>query len=209
MFHRDLADPCHTEGRYSMCCMFYRSMFTMLDSLQSGNNPAKCFTETWLTHAIQRGDIARVLEPVLLLLLHPDTARISIQHVNIHQPKNVKLSISSSDEEMVVTEARIYAISSEGGNVIYHVNPKGAKPVIRKKTADEQVRSTTLTSLGNKGMQTVGSNSRFSENEFSFDKVDVNQVNLRLNPFGSNSSLDKSLLFDGFDISLSKITNAK
>ncbi len=50
-------------------------MFLMLDSLASDTNPCRALTQTWLTHAIQRGDIARVLEPILLMLLHPDTAR--------------------------------------------------------------------------------------------------------------------------------------
>ncbi len=47
----------------------------MLDSLQSETNPCRALTQTWLTHAIQRNDIARIMEPVLLVLLHPDTAR--------------------------------------------------------------------------------------------------------------------------------------
>ena len=47
----------------------------MLDSLQSEINPCHSLTQTWLTHAIQRGDIARIMEPMLLVLLHPDTAR--------------------------------------------------------------------------------------------------------------------------------------
>ena len=50
-------------------------MFLMLDALQNDTHPCRALTQTWLTHAIERGDVARILEPILLILLHPDTAR--------------------------------------------------------------------------------------------------------------------------------------
>ena len=31
----------------------------------------------WVSHSLEQGDIGRILEPLLLLLLHPSTARIS------------------------------------------------------------------------------------------------------------------------------------
>ena len=48
----------------------------MLDSLQSDTHPCSALAQTWLTHSVQRGDVARILEPLLLILLHPDTARL-------------------------------------------------------------------------------------------------------------------------------------
>ena len=50
-------------------------MFVMLDSLQMDSHPCHIVTQTWLNQALQRGDISRLLEPLLLILLHPDTAR--------------------------------------------------------------------------------------------------------------------------------------
>lgn len=54
---------------------YCRSMFLMLDCLKSELSPLKVLATTWLTHIIQQGDIARVMEPLLQILLHPDTAR--------------------------------------------------------------------------------------------------------------------------------------
>lgn len=48
----------------------------MLDSLQSDIHLSSSLTQTWLLHAVQRGDLMRILEPLLLILLHPDTARL-------------------------------------------------------------------------------------------------------------------------------------
>lgn len=55
--------------------MFDRSMFVVLDGLHQDLHPCRTLAETWITHSVQRGDIARLLEPVLLILLHADTAR--------------------------------------------------------------------------------------------------------------------------------------
>ena len=52
-----------------------RSMFVVLDSLREEDSTVKSVTTNWLTHLLQRGDIGRVLDPLLNMLLHPDTAR--------------------------------------------------------------------------------------------------------------------------------------
>jgi hypothetical protein len=102
--------------------------------------------------------------------------------VNVHQPRTVCLS-ESSEENL---EANIYAISSEGGNVIYHVS--STKDVPKKQFSDE-LKSYALTVLGEKGAHTAPMRSR-SEQELHFDKVDPSNVSLRINPFGSANSLD-------------------
>ena len=50
-------------------------MFVVLDCLREESSPVKSLATNWLTHVIQHGDISRVMEPLLLMLLHPDTAR--------------------------------------------------------------------------------------------------------------------------------------
>ena len=57
------------------CCVLSRSMFVVLDSLKEESSAAKSLAITWLTQVVQRGDISRVLRPILLMMLHPDTAR--------------------------------------------------------------------------------------------------------------------------------------
>lgn len=53
----------------------------MLDSLSYWEGPASAVARAWLNQVLQRHDLARVLEPLLLLLLHPKTHRLSIQRV--------------------------------------------------------------------------------------------------------------------------------
>ncbi|KAM3873118.1 protein DOP1A isoform 1-T1 [Diretmus argenteus] len=60
---------------------FDRSLFIMLDSLSYWDPSASAVGRAWLNQVLQRHDIARVLEPLLLLLLHPKTHRVSIQRV--------------------------------------------------------------------------------------------------------------------------------
>ena len=125
----------------------------------------------------------------IILILH-FTFRVSIQHVNIHKPRKVHLSESSEDD----TEANIYAISSEGGNVIYHVSMARNET---KKHSREELKSYALTVLNDRGAKTAPVRTR-SEQELHFERVNPSDLMLRINPFGSESSLDK-LIFDGYD----------
>uniref|UniRef100_A0A8C9VXY2 DOP1 leucine zipper like protein A n=1 Tax=Scleropages formosus TaxID=113540 RepID=A0A8C9VXY2_SCLFO len=70
----------------SMFIMFFTvceniSLFIMLDSLSYWDGSTSAVGRAWLNQVLQRHDIARVLEPLLLLLLHPKTHRVSIQRV--------------------------------------------------------------------------------------------------------------------------------
>ncbi|XP_066558430.1 protein dopey-1 isoform X2 [Amia ocellicauda] len=60
---------------------FDRSLFIMLDSLSSWDASTCSVGQAWLNQVLQRHDIARLLEPLLLLLLHPKTHRVSVQRV--------------------------------------------------------------------------------------------------------------------------------
>lgn len=53
----------------------------MLDSLSYWDPCTSSIGRAWLSQVLQRHDIARLLEPILLLLLHPKTHRVSIQRV--------------------------------------------------------------------------------------------------------------------------------
>ena len=112
--------------------------------------------------------------------------RVSVQHVSFHKPRKVKISEVS---EVDSSEAHIYAISSEGGNIIYHVNTDGKK--ISGKSA-ENLKSLALV-MSDQGMTTLAP----TDHDFSFDKVRPDDLKLRINPFGSESSLDSRESFDG------------
>lgn len=57
----------------------HRSLFVVLDSLTCTDGAIGAAAQGWLVRALSLGDVARILEPVLLLLLQPKTQRTSIQ----------------------------------------------------------------------------------------------------------------------------------
>ncbi|NWI91123.1 DOP2 protein, partial [Pitta sordida] len=57
---------------------FDRSLFVVLDSLTCSDGAIGAAAQGWLIRALSLNDVARILEPVLLLLLHPRTQRTSI-----------------------------------------------------------------------------------------------------------------------------------
>ncbi|XP_036752849.2 protein dopey-1 isoform X8 [Manis pentadactyla] len=71
----------HINKSSSLARSFDRSLFIMLDSLNSLDGSTSSMGQAWLNQVLQRHDIARVLEPLLLLLLHPKTQRVSVQRV--------------------------------------------------------------------------------------------------------------------------------
>ncbi|NXI24603.1 DOP1 protein, partial [Sterrhoptilus dennistouni] len=90
----------HVNKSSSFGRTFDRSLFIMLDSLNSLDGSTWSVGQAWLNQVLQRHDIARVLEPLLLLLLHPKTQRVSVQRVqaecywtkspNHHEEENEK-----------------------------------------------------------------------------------------------------------------------
>ncbi|XP_072471021.1 protein DOP1B isoform X2 [Notamacropus eugenii] len=57
---------------------FDRSLFVVLDSLTCSDEAIGAAAQGWLVRALSLNDVSRILEPVLLFLLHPKTQRISI-----------------------------------------------------------------------------------------------------------------------------------
>ncbi|XP_063772963.1 protein dopey-1 isoform X2 [Pseudophryne corroboree] len=82
----------HVNKSSSYGRTFDRSLFIMLDSLNSLDGCTSSVSQAWLHQVLQRHDIARVLEPLLLLLLHPKTQRISVQRVQAerHLSKSIR-----------------------------------------------------------------------------------------------------------------------
>ncbi|MBN3274071.1 DOP2 protein, partial [Polyodon spathula] len=58
---------------------FDRSLFVVLDSLNCQDSAISAAAQGWLVRAFSLNDVVRIVEPVLLLLLHPRTQRSSIQ----------------------------------------------------------------------------------------------------------------------------------
>ncbi|KOC60909.1 Protein dopey-1 like protein [Habropoda laboriosa] len=111
-------------------CMksFDQSLLKILDNLQlADNSPLKLHAQSWLLHSLMRGDISRIVDPLLIILLDPSTCRMSVLHVSIQHSNTVLTKNDTVEEKSEVQDdtegaAKIYAISSVDGNVIYHVS---------------------------------------------------------------------------------------
>lgn len=113
----------------------------MLDNLQLPDSSAlKVETQNWLLHSILRGDVHRLLDPILMMLLDPATARVSVLHVRIQQHADTTIADPSSIDDKT---PKIYAISSVDGNVIYHVSEK-CKGEVKPGKAKRVFVQTTL-----------------------------------------------------------------
>uniref|UniRef100_A0A1A8CSR2 Dopey family member 2 n=1 Tax=Nothobranchius kadleci TaxID=1051664 RepID=A0A1A8CSR2_NOTKA len=65
---------------------FDRSLCVVVDSLSSTDGSVSAAAQCWLVRALSLKDVIRILEPILLLLLHPSTQRCSIQNVKQNAP---------------------------------------------------------------------------------------------------------------------------
>uniref|UniRef100_A0A3B3TXW5 DOP1 leucine zipper like protein B n=1 Tax=Poecilia latipinna TaxID=48699 RepID=A0A3B3TXW5_9TELE len=59
----------------------FDSLCVVVDSLTSADGSISAAAQCWLVRALSLNDVIRILEPILLLLLHPSTQRCSIQSV--------------------------------------------------------------------------------------------------------------------------------
>ncbi|XP_038622014.1 protein dopey-2 isoform X2 [Tachyglossus aculeatus] len=70
---------------------FDRSLFVVLDSLNCSDGAIGAAAQGWLVRALSLNDVARILEPVLLLLLQPRTQRTSIGYVKQQSSTDLRL----------------------------------------------------------------------------------------------------------------------
>ncbi|XP_071800517.1 protein DOP1A-like isoform X4 [Asterias amurensis] len=172
---------------------FDRSLLVMMDSLECPDCMIRSVTQTWLVHAIDRGDIARLLEPILLVLLHPATARVSVQFLHT-KPAQKATGDSAEEEAAAEAESRIYSISSIEGEVKYYVikdgkraiaiNPSRQDPVFACTTIDDKMKY--VTNKANTGL-------RYSVPPQMLSKTLSVTVNPMTQPgYGSDSDSDVS-----------------
>lgn len=59
----------------------FRTLCVVVNSLSSTDSSISTAAQRWLIRALSLNDVIRILEPILLLLLHPSTQRYSIQTI--------------------------------------------------------------------------------------------------------------------------------
>ncbi|XP_067845265.1 protein dopey-1 isoform X2 [Heptranchias perlo] len=112
---------------------FDRSLFIMLDSLSSMDGSTCSVAQAWLNQVIQRHDIARILEPLLLLLLHPKTQRISVQRMQIER------HINKSKNPPIEDDGDNYLRGINGVDVFGHLSFNSGKHPASKGTISKHL----------------------------------------------------------------------
>lgn len=136
---------------------FDRSLFVVLDSLNCSDGAIGAAAQGWLIRALSLNDVARILEPVLLLLLHPKTQRTSIHyikqknsaedmHVWLHKKKaSLKESgISESNSEENLPLSQFTTVDREA--IWAEVEKDPEKPELKTEQFGLQEASLSVTS---------------------------------------------------------------
>ncbi|CAN9497675.1 unnamed protein product [Ophioblennius macclurei] len=107
-----------TSRTLSLNRSFDRSLCVVVDSLSCTDSSISAAAQCWLSRALSLNDVIRILEPILLLLLHPTSQRCSIQSVQQHLssgdlkiPNNRSRSSSKTQADTLATEVTTLNIS--------------------------------------------------------------------------------------------------
>lgn len=170
---------------------FDRCLFQMLDCLTKDSGPHRAISQFWLEHSLFRGDLNRILEPVLIVLLHPDTSRVSINHVSLRKHRmTVDQKLQDRDEEV---DRKIHAISHVAGNIMLHhsMNGEKAKTGSRGVISPSDRPILSLTSLDNRSITSAKSLGKGGPDMDFPLIIDSSQqpMSVFVNPMGSSLSL--------------------
>lgn len=163
----------------------------MVERLQGSSGSERSLAHAWLTSSLQRSDMARLIDPILVLLLHPHTRRVSVQHVNIEKLPPTQQGQGS---KCVIEESQIFAISSEGGEVVYHVSKEGRQPHSKGRQAiasDKHILA--LTSLSGDSKKIVTHHANFTEFELPSSCNQTQRqspISVMVNPFTQHPWID-------------------
>ncbi len=75
-------------------------LLKMLDNLNMPGGPLKVLSQSWLVHAMTRGDVGRIMEPLFLTLLDPCTARVSVLHCSLNMLEDEVFAIAFEKDQL-------------------------------------------------------------------------------------------------------------
>lgn len=129
---RDLEVKTKDQSRTFDICLL-----KMLDTLNMSGGPLKVLSQSWLVHAMTRGDVGRIMEPLFLTLLDPCTARLSVLHCSLNMLEENVFAIAFDKDGIDGAGAQ--------DHVIFHVINNGDKSTSLKQYS-KRAESPTKTS---------------------------------------------------------------
>lgn len=117
---------------------FEKTLLKIFDHLTLPNYiPIRTFVTKWFQESLLRGDINRLICPLLKILLAGNTKRISVLHAHLLRRTIIDPNDSDSildqrfddcdGSDGTTNDRDVYAISSEDGNIKYHMEMSGNK----------------------------------------------------------------------------------
>ncbi|CAF0777344.1 unnamed protein product [Brachionus calyciflorus] len=178
---------------------FERFLLILFDHLTKEDTPRSLnkIIQDWLTSCItDYNDLARLIDILLVSLVHPSTARVSVQFFinNILNTGNSKSTNFSDVDDSANSsfESKVFAISNEDGNVKYHVNNETVIKPINQQQQQQQLFM--LTSLEQSTQSNKPLKNTNIELPLSILNPSLNSgISLRINPFlGDDETEDES-----------------
>ncbi|XP_047226862.1 protein dopey-2 [Girardinichthys multiradiatus] len=105
----------------SLSRSFDRSLCVVVDSLTSTDGSISAAAQCWLIRALSLNDVIRILEPILLLLLHPSTQRCSIQSVKQNLTAG-NLKLLNSRRSLIKTSRTSADVVTDDGTTLNSLN---------------------------------------------------------------------------------------
>nr|XP_057937459.1 protein dopey-2 isoform X2 [Doryrhamphus excisus] len=114
---------------------FDRSLCVVVESLSCTDGSVSAAAQCWLVRALSLTDVIRILEPILLLLLHPSTQRCSVQ--------TIKQNLTAGNLKVLSNRSRWSAKASGtlAGGVANEVNTLNVHNVVDRESLWVQLDS--------------------------------------------------------------------
>lgn len=168
---------------------FEKTLLKMLDKLALPHHySVRVFVTKWLQESFIRGDLSRIIRPLLKIMLAPATKKISIIHAHSLRKNESILSENQSDkgtedDDEVVMGKDIYAVRNEDGNVSYHIET----PPSKKRSPIRSLQKKFFgVAIGTKYKMTNYINDRLMTPDNQSLNSTTNNISLIINPLDNS-----------------------
>ncbi|KAJ6643774.1 Protein dopey-1 like [Pseudolycoriella hygida] len=148
----------------------------------------RTFVTKWLQESLLHGDLSRLIRPLLKMMLSPCTKRISVVHAHLIKrdtDDNASDSLYDRSDEIDgenIADKDVYAISSEDGNIKYHIEMARSKKRSPIRSLQKKFFGVTI---GNKNKT-----SNYISDKSTLPSESASNISLIVNPLDNSSDFE-------------------
>ena len=175
---------------------FEMLLFLVLDSLTLESHVSiRIYVIKWLQESLLRGDMGRLLKPLLKVLLDESTKRTLVANINAYRQQEAINNEELPLETINLMEKNCYAISTEDGSVTYLTSSKKRSPI---RSIQKKIFGVSLSS-GSKQIvnQTANYIANNVVNEVPSDLNNFSKISVIINPLETASDMNVSMEDNG------------